>query len=127
MLVKIARDFTTKPGGRYIEEGAYSGELFRDRLVYPALLKVLKQNQRLVIDFDGCYGFETSFLEEAFGGMVRKYGIIGLLKSITLVSTEDETIPGLISKYVNAEEKKQRHLKQHALMLSEHLDETMMQ
>lgn len=106
MLIKIAKDFSENPGGRYIEEGDYSGELFRDQLLYPTYQEALRQNQNLVVDFDGCFGFGTSFLEEAFGGIVRKYKIRGLLKRITLISTEDETIPELISKYVNAEEKK---------------------
>lgn len=106
MTIKIATDFSENPGGRYIEEGDYSGELFRDEVLYPNYQKALEVGEKLTIDFDGCFGFGTSFLEEAFGGLVRKYHIRNQLDHIIIISTEDETIPGLIEKYVLSEEKK---------------------
>ena len=45
-------------------------------------------------------------MEEAFGGLVREYKVHDFLKSIELTSTEDETIPDLIRKYVSDAEKK---------------------
>ena len=106
MLIKIATDFSENPGGRYIEEGDFSGELFRDTVLYPKYKQALEKGETLTIDFDGCFGFGTSFLEEAFGGMVRKYQVKNQLNHIIIISTEDETIPDLIRKYVISEEKK---------------------
>ncbi len=102
--IRICEDFTDTPGGRYITEGDFSGELFRNKILYPKLQEA--NGDKLIVDFDGCYGFGTSFLEEAFGGLVREYNIKGLLNNLIMVSTEDESIPKLVTKYIrDAEEK----------------------
>lgn len=106
--IKICNDFSNIPGGRYISEGDYSGELFRETILVQKYQEALKENTELEIDFDGCYGFGTSFLEEAFGGMVRIHHEHGMLNRIRLISTEDETIPENIIKYVKEAEEKDR-------------------
>ena len=68
--IDIARDFSKTPGGRYRRDGEYSGEEFRDDILDPKL----SVYELLIIDLDGPIGFTTSFLEEVFGGLVRKYG-----------------------------------------------------
>ena len=35
MLVKLVEHFTDTPGGRYISDGPYSGELFRKQFMEP--------------------------------------------------------------------------------------------
>lgn len=102
--IKICDDFTDVPGGRYIKEGKYSGEEFRDSILKEKIYEAEKLGDKLIIDFDGCYGFSTSFLEEAFGGMVRVYKKVNILDFIDIVSREDETIEPLIKKYVKAAE-----------------------
>ena len=102
--IKICDDFTDVPGGRYIKEGEYSGEAFRDNILIKKFCEAEKNGNKLLIDFDGCYGFSTSFLEEAFGGMVRVYKKTNILELIKIVSNEDETIEPLIKKYVKAAE-----------------------
>lgn len=106
--IKISDDFSDIPGGRYIAEGDYSGELFRESVLLKKYTEAVEQGTSLEIDFDGCYGFGTSFLEEAFGGMVRIHHKHGMLKRMRIVSTEDETIPGNIRKYVKEAEEKDR-------------------
>lgn len=106
--IKICEDFSDIPGGRYISEGNYSGELFRESLLVQKYKEAKEQETKLEIDFDGCYGFGTSFLEEAFGGMVRVHHEHGILKRLCLISTEDETIPGNIRKYVEEAEEKDK-------------------
>ena len=108
LSIKICKDFSDIPGGRYISEGEYSGELFRDTLLLGKYREAKEKNTTLQVDFDGCYGFGTSFLEEAFGGMVRVYHEHGLLSRLLIVSTEDETIPENIKKYVEEAEAKDR-------------------
>ena len=98
--IKICDDFSDAPGGRYINEGEFSGEEFREQLLLPNLIKAEKDNEKLEIDFDGCYGFSTSFLEEAFGGLVRCCRRKGILKIINIVSTEDEGLKDLVEKYI---------------------------
>jgi hypothetical protein len=70
VLIDVAKQFSSTPGGRYINESLWSGQEFRERILEP----LVTQNKRLVIDLDGPEGFTTSFLEEAFGGLVRKFG-----------------------------------------------------
>ena len=98
--IKISKDFSETPGGRLIEEGDFSGELFRDSILIQKYEEAEKQDTQLEIDFDDCYGVGTSFLEEAFGGLARKYHKHGILKRITVIAMEDETIPDNIKKFV---------------------------
>ncbi len=106
MTIQICKDFSDTPGGRYIREGEYSGEKFREEILLPKYNEAEKVGEKLSIDFDGCYGFGTSFLEEAFGGLVRNHGKEKVLDRLLIVSKEDETIPGLIEKYVKEAEAK---------------------
>jgi hypothetical protein len=73
-FISIARDFSPTPGGRYIQDGAFSGESFRDTLVEPRFAEAVRVGSKLWIDVDGTAGYATSFLEETFGGLVRDLG-----------------------------------------------------
>lgn len=66
--INIASDFSRYPAGRHLGDGPYSGERFRKEFLVP----VLKTGQRVKIKFDGARGYGSSFLEEAFGGLVRE-------------------------------------------------------
>lgn len=110
--IQICKDFSDAPGGRYEKEGEHSGEEFREKVLYPQIKDLVDhkdRNDKVTINFDGCYGFGTSFLEEAFGGLVRKYHIIGLMKYIEIESKEDETIPRLVEKYILEAERRLGH------------------
>ena len=62
------------PGGRYRADGPHSGEEFREEQLVPALCNAAMYD-RVTVVFDGVAGFGSSFLEEAFGGLVRKHGM----------------------------------------------------
>ena len=104
MRIKISDDYSKTPGGRYKDEGPYSGEEFRENLLLDAYEKCEHNNEKLEIDFDDCFGFATSFLEEAFGGLVRNHNKKDVLKVIEIISNDDVTIPSLIKKYVQEAE-----------------------
>ena len=70
VVIDVGRDFSTTPGGRYRAEGDWSGEEFREKFLVPRL----DAGEDVIVDLDGPIGFTTSFLEEVFGGLVRKYG-----------------------------------------------------
>ena len=106
--IKICRDFSDTPGGRLKEEGEFSGELFRDTILIEKYEEAEQSNDILEIDFDDCYGVGTSFLEEAFGGLVRKYHKHDILKRLIIIATEDETIPDNIRKFVEKAEESDR-------------------
>lgn len=105
-MIVICNDFSPFPGGRYIKEGKYSGQEFRDTILISEYEKAEKNGEKLVINFDGCFGFGTSFLEEAFGGLVREYKKRGVFNKIDIISTEDETIPEKLEKYIKSAEAK---------------------
>ena len=72
--INIAKDFTDYPGPRYISQGEKSGEAFRNEILMPKYNVAKDTRAKLYIDLDGVYGYPPSFLEEAFGGLVRVTG-----------------------------------------------------
>ena len=69
--ILVATEFSDTPAGRYLSDGPHSGQAFRDTLLFPSL-----QNFDLVeVDLDGTLGCGSSFLEEAFGGLLREKGM----------------------------------------------------
>ncbi len=72
MIIEVVKDFTDTPGARYISQGSYSGEEFRDKILYPKFIESLEKNTILTVNLDGGYGYGSSFLEETFGGLVRR-------------------------------------------------------
>ncbi|HXC02243.1 MAG TPA: STAS-like domain-containing protein [Opitutaceae bacterium] len=71
MIISVAKDFSDVPWGRYPTDGRFCGENFREELLMPALKS---GENKIVVDLDGAEGYGSSFLEEAFGGLVRKHG-----------------------------------------------------
>ncbi len=61
-------DFALFPGGRYVSSGNYSAEVFRDDILIPAL----NEHKNIRLDLDNVVGYASCFLEELFGGLVRK-------------------------------------------------------
>ena len=106
--INIAHDYSETPGARYISDGPFSGEEFRDKLLEPRYLNCLSLGIKLIIDFDGAYGYPITFLEEAFGGLVRKgYSGIDLLNNTIFVSNEEPKIIEDIKKLILEEEQRQ--------------------
>ena len=100
LKIKISDDFTKSPGGRLMSEGEYSGEQFRNDLLLPLYLKAKEANDKLIIDLDGCYGFATSFIEEAFGGLARATKHKDILKFIEIISDDEPGLIGDIKNYI---------------------------
>jgi len=72
MEINIVKEYTDKPGARYEKQGSNSGEKFRETILYPKFIEAIKRKEVLIVNLDGGYGYGSSFLEEAFGGLVRK-------------------------------------------------------
>ncbi|HEY3823834.1 MAG TPA: STAS-like domain-containing protein [Bryobacteraceae bacterium] len=112
MNLIIATDYTNLPGPRFRKQGPFSGEEFRESVLRPKFEEAREKGELLHIDLDGGYGYGTSFLEEAFGGLAREYDPDTVLNSIELKSDEEpyqiEAIRGYIrdakrgAKRVNA-------------------------
>ena len=86
MIFSVAREFTDTPGPRYRKQGKFSGEEFRELFLEPLFKQYMLSGTKIEIDLDGVYGYPTSFLEEAFGGLVRKYHKHGILKRLKIVA-----------------------------------------
>lgn len=71
IMIKMS-DFSTYPSGREDEDGAYNGTKFRETVLRPAI-ETAKQNGQIVcVSLENVLSFGSSFLEEAFGGLIRK-------------------------------------------------------
>jgi len=98
IVINIARDFGRYPAGRYLTDGPYSGQAFRENLLAPAL----RSGDGVVhIELDGARGLASSFLEEAFGGLVRGgFDSKTLLNRLHLQSTDPSLIEE-IKEYIS--------------------------
>jgi hypothetical protein len=97
--LRVAEDFTPFPFGRYRSEGEYSGEAFRDDILWPLLSK----GQSVEVNLDDVEGgLGSSFLEEVFGGIIRKYGYTParLKAQVTISSDEDPELVERTWEYV---------------------------
>lgn len=92
--LNIALDFSKYPGGRFTSHGPYSGQEFRDSILFPRFNKIRKVDGILNVILDGTRGYGSSFLEEAFGGLVRNYKIDSgdVLKHIEFTSENDPSL-----------------------------------
>ncbi len=99
-IINIAKDFSSTPGARYKSDGDYSGELFREGFLEP-LFKNSNDLTKITIILDGVEGYATSFLEEAFGGLARKYGKKICVSRLEFISNEDPLIIDDIKHYIN--------------------------
>lgn len=94
--LKISEVFSAIPGGRSRADGPNSGEDFREKHLRPKF-ESLKKGEKLLIDLDGAYGFPTSFLEEAFGGLARLFGVESVLGKLEFRCTEE---PSLVTEVI---------------------------
>ncbi|WP_285259224.1 STAS-like domain-containing protein [Halopseudomonas bauzanensis] len=101
MITIKVLDFTEYPGPRHESIGEFSGERFRDEV----LLKAIEVHgiEQIRVDLDGTAGYGSSFLEEAFGGMIRCgipwKEVVSLCER--LISDEDPSLVDEIRSYVD--------------------------
>lgn len=70
-IIRVAQEFSATPGGRSPKNGPFSGQLFRESVLLPALRMVPDKFSRVIVDLNGADTYIGSFLEEAFGGLLR--------------------------------------------------------
>ncbi|MBA0419822.1 MULTISPECIES: STAS-like domain-containing protein [Stenotrophomonas] len=99
--IDISRDFSKVPAGRFLSDGDYSGEIFRERILVPAL----REYEKVQIILDNTVGYGSSFLEEAFGGLVRYCGFSKsyLADHLSLIATSERAkrYPPRITEYIS--------------------------
>ena len=92
-------DFSEYPGPRYESLGPNSGEKFRKLIL---LDNVRLHKGDITVVLDGAYGYGSSFLDEAFGGLIRD-GVpdeIALRICENLISDEDPSLKFEITQWV---------------------------
>lgn len=100
MIIKISQDYSEILGARNISDGEYSGEDFRERILIPKFLEAKEKKEKLIIDFDGGYGNPVSFVEEAFGGLARKFGTDAVLETLEFISNDEESLVREVVEYI---------------------------
>lgn len=91
--VSVVEDFSRTPGPRYISEGEYSGELFRKTVLLPKVMEAQNAAEDIQVDLDRASGYGTSFLEEAFGGLIREDHIsYDFLKDHLIIKSDEDDI-----------------------------------
>lgn len=106
MTVNIASDFSRTPGFRFYSDGPFSGQMFRELKLEP-IFDDIENTDIIKINLDGVAGYATSFLEEAFGGLARKYGKDKVQNRLSFISDEDPLLIEEIRNYIrNNHEKK---------------------
>jgi len=105
MAIKICvADFTTTPGPRKKEDGLFSGEEFRENFLEKYFLD--GSSDKIEINLDGVEGYSTAFLEEALGGLVRKFGKNIVKNRLTFISTEEPMLIYEIDHYIEKADEK---------------------
>ena len=111
MFLKVSKEFTDLPGGRYESQGPFSGEEFRRDYLIPYYDLSVFNKEKLVVDLDGGYGYGCGFIEESFGGMVRYgYSAKELLKNIEYISNDEPGLPDKIRNYIKEAGKAKRQI-----------------
>jgi len=94
--INVAVDFSRYPAGRYIDDGPHSGQRFRDDFLKPVLLN----SEKAIIELDGVRGYGSSFLEEAFGGLVREDYAPDTISKTFLLKSSDSSLIDEINEYI---------------------------
>ena len=101
MYIKVSEVFSKTPGGRYAKDGKYSAEKFLDDILDPAYSLALEEEKILVVDLDGGYGYADGFLEESFGGLVRRgHYYQRVLDNMLIISTEEPLLIDKVKGYI---------------------------
>ena len=70
--IDIGKDFSKVPRGRYYRDSDSSGQRLREEFLAPVFTKKENYNFPVKVILDTAEGYGASFLEEAFGGLVRE-------------------------------------------------------
>lgn len=96
-VISIADQFSQFPAGRFKTDGPHAGEICRRKLLVPAL----KAGEHVIVEMDGTMGYGSSFLEEAFGGLVREEGFAAAdLKKNLEVKSRDPSLVAEVWTYI---------------------------
>lgn len=100
IILNVATEFSITPDARLKENGKSSAEQFREGVLERKFLLAKKNKTTLIVNLDGAAGYGTSFLEESFGGLARKYSTDAVLKTLQFISNDEPYLVEDIERYI---------------------------
>lgn len=91
-------DFTIVPGARYRKDGDSSAEAFFEDKLKPVLDVALSSKECVLIDFDGTWGYASSFISELARRVSLNYDKGSIQQYLRLKSNDE---PTLIDRFQN--------------------------
>lgn len=101
-MIDIAKDFSPFVAGRYRTDGPWSGQRFLEEQLLPAL----KTGAKVCVKLDGTLGLGSSFLEEAFGGLVRNGYTLETLRDLLEITGKKRTYISRTWQYIEDQDRK---------------------
>jgi hypothetical protein len=98
-IFNIAQEYNRILGGRWIRLGEFSGEDFYNRVLEPNFKEACQNNTTFTVELDGTTGYPSSFLDQSFGELARRYGK-DLVKNTVILKAN---IFAWIVEYINTE------------------------
>ncbi len=95
----IGKDFSPHLGPRERKLGDFSGEALFD-VIEP----MFRQFDLVIVDLDAIDGFSASCLDEAFGGLVRMYGLKAVKARLRLRAISNDFMRQLIETWMEEAE-----------------------
>lgn len=92
----IAKEYTVTPIGRYKKDSRFSGEGFKE-----ILADFIAKEQPVCLVMDNTGGYNPSFLEEAFGGLIRSGISKSSINKYISYDTSDPSLLAEISLYID--------------------------
>ena len=94
-ILKI-EDFSKSPGGRERSDGRFSGEEYREEVIAPAL----KKYHDIAVDLRGVRVIIPSFVDEAFGPYIEKWGAEEFNRRIELLYRPGSTLEDIVRETI---------------------------
>lgn len=110
-IIDVAKEFSPFPFGRTSpDDGDFTGEVFRETILKKSL-EQLKDGETIVVDFDGVLtGVGSSFLSEAFAGLIEEgYITKEKLLNVLVIKCEDDLYDIAVRKYINEAKPKEKN------------------
>jgi hypothetical protein len=85
-IILTVREYSKTPGGRVRTDGKFPGNNFFDEQLLPAFVRAQEADVLLFVDLDGVAGMASSFLDETFGSLSRKFKTDAVAKRLRLIS-----------------------------------------
>jgi hypothetical protein len=102
ITIRVA-DFTIAPGARYREDGDGSAQEFFEDFVAPAIVEDESNQNAFCIDFDGTYGYASSFISELAKDIKTTYGNEFIRNRLVIKSDDDLMLADRFMRELNKE------------------------